>query len=265
MTEIAVLDRPVQVVRRKRGPSMTWRDGDALRWVGEQVGARLDVLGVLLGRLGGNDGPLSERTVRDQVARWQRMKLVRTVRFQSGMWVTLTRLGLERAGLEDLNPSPLSLHVIRHSHAINAVRLAYESDGARAAVSPWVSERLTWRERGTSTWHVPDGVVKVDDPGGCGRGFSIAAEIELTRKSKPWYRNDVFGNLRQGDYPITEVRYFTDSERLQAALIRDISAAGDALAGVSWSVHLLPQVPGVSYIDRRSYSTPVKFGGGRNG
>lgn len=232
----------VKVVRRRRGPEVTDRDVEVLRWVGEQYGARMDVLGVLLGRFGDGEGPVSLWTVRDQVSRWRRMGFARTETVPGGAWVTLTRWGLEAVGLGDLRTSRLSLRLARHRHAVNVVRLDYEADVGRAGMAPWVSERLTWRERGDSDWHVPDGVVK-------GEGGAVAVEVELHRKGEGEYRDEVFGKLRRGSCPVREVRYFVPSERPRVTLA---GILGEALAGVPvaavWSVDVLPVVAGVPYL-----------------
>ena len=66
------------VLRTRRwdaGPEATARDLTALRFVGEQYAARLDVLAVVLGRLSPaavrQAGRLGERTVRQRVERWE--------------------------------------------------------------------------------------------------------------------------------------------------------------------------------------------------
>lgn len=249
MSEAAVLER----VRRRR-TDITERDTAALQWVGEQYGARMDVLGVLLGRLGNGDGPVSLRTARDVVGRWVRLRLARTEPMPGGAWVTLTRPGVDVSGLGVMQTRRFPARLARHHHAVNVVRLAYEADPERAQENPWVSERLTWRERVGHTWHVPDGVIKTGPAVG---GWSIGVEVELHRKSPQEYRDDVFGKLRQGSHPIREVRYFVPSARFRDALITDITEALDGTTvPARWSVRLLPTVDGVSYIPE---------GGGRRG
>ena len=248
MTEVLVREmRGVGVVRRRRGPELTERDGAALRWLGEQYGARLDVLGVLLGRLGGAEGPLSLRTVRDLVDRWERLGLCRCEKLPGGGWVTLTAKGLGLAGLEDLSPWKMPLLKLRHTHAVNAVRLAYEGT-SDAETAPWVSERLTWQERVKQSWHVPDGVIKsVDDSGS---GSSVAVEVELKRKHRREYREDVFGKLRKGVFPVRVVWYLVPDERFREKLTAELDAVLGAEPVVRFSVRVLPVVPGVAYMDR---------------
>jgi hypothetical protein len=232
--------------RRRRGPEFTERDAAALTWLGEQYGATLDVLGVLLGRLGGAPGPLSKWGVRNQVQRWQTAGLVTAERVLGDMWVTPTRKGLDRLGLA-LPAWSIPASRVRHCHAVNVVRLNYEA-GRAAQMSPWVSERLTYRERGTAKWHVPDAVVRDprENPDGAQR--YIAVEVELTHKGRRAYAEEVFGNLRAG---IAAVSYFVPDDEFAERLRRDIRTVLDQRgSSIRYSVELLPTVPGVSYRGR---------------
>jgi hypothetical protein len=144
---VSVTAEAVSKARRSRTPEFTRRDAAALTWLGEQYGARLDVLSVLLGRLGETRAPLSRWAVRDQVERWKRQRLVATERALGDTWVTPTRLGLDRVGLSGLPTWRVPVTRVRHCHGVNILRLWYEGkpDAARA---PWISERMTYRERG---------------------------------------------------------------------------------------------------------------------
>jgi energy-converting hydrogenase Eha subunit G len=90
------------------GPEATARDLTALRFVGEQYAARLDVLAVVLGRLSPgtvqNAGRLGERTVRQRVERWEVAGWAGRRRMLGHTWVLVTRVGLRLAGLE---PGPV--------------------------------------------------------------------------------------------------------------------------------------------------------------
>lgn len=237
-----------EVKRRNRGPDFTKRDSDALRWIGEQYGTRLDVLGVLLGRLSSADGhagqPLSLRGVRNQIERWERSGLVRRERALGSTWVTLTRHGLDRVGLV-LPVWAVPATRVRHCHAVNVVRLWYETTPA-AQVSPWISERMTYLERGKGpTWHIPDGVVRDprDTPDGPVR--HIAIEVELTHKGRRAYDEEVFSKLRAG---VESVSYFVPDEAFAQRLRGDIRAVLERKGSTkTWSVQLLPEVPGVTY------------------
>jgi hypothetical protein len=229
-------------VRRERR-DVTVRDVAALRWVGEQSGVRLDVLGVLLGRLGQGGGPLSLWGVRNQVGRWESRGLVGAERSVTGVWVSLTRKGLDRVGLEKMREYQVPWNLERHHHAVNVVRLAYES---RQRQAPWVSERLLWAERAGESWHVPDGLIRVEDWNG--GGWSTGVEVELTRKRRSEYRDEVFGKLLRGSHPVTRVRYFVATSRFRDALTADLAAVIGRDRRVEWSVELLPQVDGCSHI-----------------
>ena len=86
------------------GPEATLRDLAALRFVGEQYSARLDVLAVVLGRLSPaavrDAGRLGERTVRQRVERWEAAGWAERRRMLGHTWVLATRAGLRLAGLE---------------------------------------------------------------------------------------------------------------------------------------------------------------------
>lgn len=251
---VGVLDgvRPVGSVRcRRERTDITVRDTRALRWVGEQSGARLDVVGVLLGRLGDSGGPVSLRTVRDVVARWERRGLAVAERSATGVWVSLNRRGLDRVGLGRLREYRVPWNLERHHHAVNVARLSYEAVPREAG---WVAERLLWAERGEESWHVPDGLIRAED--WRGGGMSTGIEVELSRKPRREYRDEVFGKLLRGAHPVKTVRYFTASERFRDALTQDLGAVIGTDRRVEWSVELLPTVAGVSYIPE---------GGGRRG
>jgi len=219
-----------------------------LQWIGEQYGARLDVLSVLLGRLGGSSEPLSKWGVRNQIERWKRQGLVITERALGDTWVTPSRHGLDRVGL-NLPTWKVPVTRVRHCHAVNIVRLYYEGTDI-ASASPWISERMTYRERGNQSWHVPDGVIK--DPKHTdtqGPPRFIAIEIELTHKGRRAYQTEVFGNLRSG---VETVSYFVADDAFRERLSADIRAAlAERGATIRYAIQLLPEVPGVSYMTNR--------------
>ena len=94
------------------------------------------------------------------MARWERLGLAVAERTPTGVWVTLSRRGLDRVGLGGLRVARVPWNRERHHHAVNVARLSYEGQRREA---PWVSERLLWAERGEESWHVPDGVIRVED------------------------------------------------------------------------------------------------------
>lgn len=229
--------------RRNRPAEFTERDAAALSWIGEQYGARLDVLAVLLGRLGRNEGPLSTWGVRNQVQRWRAAGLVTTERVLGDMWVTPTRRGLDRVGL-NMPVWAIPVTRVRHCHAVNIVRLWWEGKPSTNA-PPWISERLTWRERGTAKWHIPDGVIRDPNTPGDQPPSYIAIEVELTHKGRRAYETEVFGNLRAG---VVAVSYFVPDEAFAARLSADVRAVLDKRgSSTRFAIETLPEVPGTAY------------------
>jgi hypothetical protein len=111
------------------GPEATARDLAALRFVGEQYAARLDVLAVVLGRLSPaaprSAGPLGHRTVRQRVERWEAAGWAVRRRMLGYTWVLPTRAGLRLAGL-DFDPWTPALDRLAYHHTVAVVRLARE-------------------------------------------------------------------------------------------------------------------------------------------
>jgi hypothetical protein len=114
------------LLRRRRarpwdaGPEATARDLAALRFVGEQYAARLDVLAVVLGRLSPavvrDAGRLGDRTVRQRVERREAGGWAERRRMLGHSWVLATRAGLRLAGMHPapyLTRRPAALH-LRH-------------------------------------------------------------------------------------------------------------------------------------------------------
>lgn len=231
-------------VTRRRSCELTERDAAALMWVAEQYGARLDVLSVLLARLAGRAEPLSIWGVRNQVDRWQRMRLVTADRVLGATWVTPTRAGLDRAGAE-FPVWRVPAAKLAHTHAVSVVRLAYEAT-SQAQSRPWVCERATWKERGKMGWHVPDGVLR--DPAEDETSRSVAVEVELTLKTRKQYRAEVIGNLRNGTAVLW---YFTPSQPFARVLETHVTAAIEAArTDVKAMVRPLPHVPGITYMGK---------------
>src|SRR5829696_5511730 len=126
---------------RKRAPELTRRDHQAMAWIGEQYGVRLDVAAVLLGRLSptGSGEPLSRRSVRVQIDRWQRSGLARARSMLGSVWVVPTEQGLRYGGLP-YAPWPARGSRLEHTHAVAMVRLAQTG-------GEWIGERALRRER----------------------------------------------------------------------------------------------------------------------
>jgi hypothetical protein len=142
------------------------RDLEVLAWLGEQYGARLDQLEVLMG--------CGARTVQRSVARLRVAGLVRTQRMIVGeaAWVTPTGAGLSAcgAGFGVWRPR---IGLLSHVAAVNDVRLHIQG---RAPGTEWIPERVLARERRAGE-HLPDGVAITE-------GRRVAIEVELTVKSR---------------------------------------------------------------------------------
>jgi hypothetical protein len=167
--------------RRQRPPAITARDLAAVRWVGEQFGARADLLAVLLGRLSPAEtqaaGLVGARTVRHHVDRWRRARLVVREHLLGAMWVTPTRRGLSMAGL-DYPLWELPDTQLGHVHAVGVVRLAVEQAGGI-----WVCERQLRRELTSPIAHPFDGAVHT-----CWRALSLvmARSLVVGMARDPW-------------------------------------------------------------------------------
>jgi hypothetical protein len=142
------------------GPAPTHRDVAALAWVAEQYAVRVDVLGLLLGRLSpevprtvhaweyatgqrAELPALAEATVRYHLRRWHRACWVSTQRALGRTWIVPTPKGLGLTGV-DWRPWSLVPSRLAHVHAVGLVRLAIETANPDAE---WVSERELARLR----------------------------------------------------------------------------------------------------------------------
>jgi hypothetical protein len=143
------------------------RDLDALRWVGEQYAVRADQLAARL--------DCNPRTVQRLLARLREQRLAEVRRLLVGepAWAIPTVKGLRACGLPFGAWRP-GLGSLEHVAAVTEVRLHIE---ARAEESEWVCERILAREKRTPQEHLADGLVLLD-------GRRIAVEVELTVKSK---------------------------------------------------------------------------------
>jgi hypothetical protein len=169
------------------GPEATARDLAALRFVGEQYVARLDVLATVLGRLSPGQlraaGRLGSRTVRQRVERWEAAGWAVRRRMLDHSWVLATRAGMRLAGLELDSWTP-ALDRLAHHHAVAVVRLHREAVPGQGG---WVCERELWRRRGRASWHLADGALPAPVPANW-QGISEAwelVEVELHQKARP--------------------------------------------------------------------------------
>jgi hypothetical protein len=168
------------------------RDVAALRWAGEQYAVHVDLLGVLLARLGpagegGSAAPaaaLSGRSVRGWVARMERAGLLARSRQHDGVWVTPTRAGLAMAGLgpdgPDWRPWAMDGWKLPHVHQVNLVRLVLERCHPGAAWESARAIKARWAGTGARVRHA-DGGLHLPD----GRAYGV--EVELHTKQAHRY------------------------------------------------------------------------------
>jgi hypothetical protein len=228
------------------GPEATARDLAALRLVGEQYAARLDVLAVVLGRLSPAEpqsaGRLGARTVRQRVERWETAGWARRRRMLGHTWVLPTRAGLRLAGLEFSSWEP-ALDRLAHHHAAAVVRLAREPV---PGLGGWVCERELWRRRGRASWHLADGALPAPVPAGW-QGIDQAwelVEVELHQKARP----RLAAALKTRPPHTARVTYYVPAG-MHAALSAQLASVVGELGGrPAVAVEPLPQVPGVTYL-----------------
>jgi hypothetical protein len=228
------------------GPAATARDLAALRFVGEQYAARLDVLAVVLGRLSpaaARDADrLGERTVRQRVERWEVAGWAERRRMLGHTWVLPTRAGLRLAGLA-FDPWTPAVDRLAHHHAAAVVRLHREPVPGRGG---WVCERELWRRRGRASWHMVDGALPAPLPAGW-QGISEAwelVEVELTQKARP----RVVAALKTRPPHTAQITDYVPAalhaplSTLLASVVRELGGRPPV------TVEPLPQVPGVTYL-----------------
>jgi hypothetical protein len=234
-----------------QGCQITARDAQVIRWLGEQFGARLDTLSVLLARHSpdqsrGAGQPLSLRSVRAQLGRWERQGLVTVARALGATWVTPTTKGLGIAGLP-YKPWRMPVTQLRHVHAVGVVRLGYElvRSPDPSTMSTWICERQIWLERGKSTaTHVPDGKALIGPTVGKDEGPERTAwfEVELTRKTRA--RLEQIFSLPAAD---REGVYYFCPEHLVEPIRSDLESVIVKIGkSIPFQVRSLPTIDGVS-------------------
>jgi hypothetical protein len=222
------------------------RDLAALRFIGEQYAARLDVLAVVLGRLSPaamqGAGRLGHRTVRQRLERWEAAGWAVRRRLLGHTWVLATRPGLRLAGLE-FDPWTPALDRLAHHHAVAVVRLAREPVPGQGG---WVCERELWRRRGRASWHIADGALPAPVPAGW-QGIDQAwelVEVELHQKARP----RLVAILKTRAPHTARITYYV-SAALHAALSAQLASVVLELGGrPEVAVEPLPQVPGLGYL-----------------
>jgi hypothetical protein len=218
----------------------------ALRWIGEQYTARLDVAAVVLGRLSPADprtpGRLGSRTLRQRLERWEAAGWAVRRRMLDHTWVLATRPGLRLAGLE-FDPWTPALDRLAHHHAVAVVRLAREPVPGRDG---WVCERELWRRRGRASWHMVDGAMPASVPAGW-QGIDQAwelIEVELHQKARP----RLVAVLKTRAPHTARITYYVPAA-LHAALSAQLASVVRELGGrPQVAVEPLPQVPGLGYL-----------------
>jgi hypothetical protein len=232
--------------RVKGRPELTRRDAQAMAWIGEQYGARMDAAAVLLGRLspvaGHPGGPLSRRSMRVQLDRWDRARLAVVTPMLGAQWVVPTEQGLRYGGLDYDRWQPRG-NRLEHAHSVALVRLWAEAHGAT-----WTGERELRRRRHVTRrdnpalggWHCPDGVV-VDQA-----GLRLLVEVELTLHGD----RKVSSALDRPAPDTDGVVYFTRPDMVEvvrAQLARVWPELATHRRKRPWDVRPLPDVPGASY------------------
>jgi hypothetical protein len=228
------------------GPEATARDLTALRFVGEQYAARLDVLAVVLGRLSPaqpqSAGRLGSRTVRQRVERWEHAGWASRRRMLGHTWVLPTRAGLRMAGLAFTCWEP-ALDRLAHHHATAVVRLHREPV---PGLGGWVCERDLWRRRGRASWHLADGALPTPVPAGW-QGIDQAwelVEVELHQKARP----RLVAALKTRPPHSARVTYYVPAALLGALSAQLASVVRELGGRPQVNVEPLPQVPGVTYM-----------------
>jgi len=158
--------RASRTVGRAGHETLRRRDLEVLGWLGEQYGARVDQLELLMGC-----GP---RTVQRTVARLHAAGLVQTRRLLVGepAWVLPTGAGIAACG-SGFGVWRPRIGLLAHAAAVNDVRLHIQG---RAPTTEWIPERVLAKERSAGE-HLPDGVAITE-------GRRVAIEVELTVKSR---------------------------------------------------------------------------------
>jgi hypothetical protein len=215
------------------------RDVQALSWLAEQYGARLDLLGVLLGHLAGREA-LSRRGTRNVVERWKKMGLAKSSVSLGAVWVTPTKKGIQTVGLP-YSEWPFTATQLNHVHLVGVLRMVHE---VRQPGLTWIGERAYRRQLGEDArrFHVPDALI--EDPNNHqDMRFQTAIEVELTPKTRRRLEAEVFKRLH-GD--IGKVLYFTLPEHVERVQADVTAALAKVPVARPVMVHALPMIDGVS-------------------
>ncbi|GHO99838.1 hypothetical protein KSF_098860 [Reticulibacter mediterranei] len=199
--------------RSDKGPRLTARDLNALKWIAQQYAISLDHLCILLARLidyqeyaqqPKESGEVTVSRANKVIKRWEQLGLIERghILYGDPVWVWLTPEGLRTVNQElgPLCPYAPTPGKINHLYWINHARLYIEQQ--RDDIE-WLSERQIHAnqksEPGVKQKHTPDAIVST-------QGQAIALEVELATKT--YARLDkVLHELALSDYHT--IWYFT--------------------------------------------------------
>jgi len=123
---------------------------------------------------------LSQSRFREILARYQQSRLARyrQVYYAQPGWISLTRKGVRRAGL-DYEVDPPSDRSLEHLYWINEVRLHLEEQYPRMR---WISERAIRatqgkRVKGEEGPHIPDGILILSHSNGTQTHIDIEVQV----------------------------------------------------------------------------------------
>jgi hypothetical protein len=215
------------------------RDLRLLRVLGEDGGARLQLVSELLAVDGGGRSEAAARHWTDRMVRGGYLRRTWVLR---AAWFTLTPAGARLVGLVDDEgrATPRAIEaalVVDHTNTVGRLRLHLAREYPDAV---WIPERTFWREqreRNTLKFRRPDGALDFPDQ-------RVGVEVELTRKHPDDYRRIVGGTHTS----IKVVWWYTppaDTSWLRHALAAGVAAYEregiTARTAVPWEVRPLPE------------------------
>jgi hypothetical protein len=169
---------------------LTDRDARVLRWLGEQFGAPLGVVGELYGVEG--------RAARQNAARLERAGFASRTAVGGQQWLVPTRAGLRLAGLEYEAWAP-RIFKLDHVQAVGRLRLKLEAQYPEAT---WTSERAI-----RSRWAGSGARVRFADGQLDFEVTCVGVELELHRK----HPRDYEGIAADVDPAFDQVWWFVPS------------------------------------------------------
>lgn len=171
------------------GPRLTERDVTALQWLVEQRAATLPQVGRLLSQIDGT-APVSERRLRQIIARWEQLGLAARWSIWHGEPAVITPTG-QAAAMYGINRwRRPGLSILRHTVAVSEIRLRVSPHGG---VRQWISETELRRHISVGE-HLADG-------GWLESEHTTAIEVELTPHGRRRVEQTIKSllNARSGD------------------------------------------------------------------